>query len=88
MLITSISVPDDKNTLYGLRCSITAQKVLVSSTKLVKVSAIPQVTGKSSSGQVLPQTPNESILFQLGLFGSGKNQSSSKYLWPVPGNIE
>lgn len=85
MLITSISAPDDKNTRFGLKCSVTLREILVSVTDRVKVSAIPQLTDYNQSGQVLPQTVNESILYQLGLGNFGKNQNPTKYMWPVPG---
>lgn len=86
MLISAISVPDNKDTQFGLRCSVTLRELLVSSAKTVPVSAVPQVTNTSSNGQVVPQGASESILFQLGLFGGGKNQDPTRYAWPVPGN--
>jgi len=88
MLIQAISAPDDKNTQFGLRCSVTLREVIISSVKFVPVSADPQVTNSSNQGQVVPQTPQESMLFQLGLFGTGKNQVSTDYSWPVNGNFK
>lgn len=86
MLIAAISAPDDKNTQFGLRCSVTLRELIVSELKVVKVSSAPQITDISSDGQVVPQNVNESILYQLGLFGSGKNANPENYEWPVPGN--
>lgn len=86
MLIAAISVPDDKNTLYGLKCSVTLRELIVTETQIVPVSASPQITNSSANGQVVPQSVNESILFQLGLFGTGKNEDPNKYEWPVVGN--
>lgn len=65
MMITALSVPDDYKTLYGLRASVTMKEVLVATTKTVKISARPQITGSTNRGQPEPVAPNESVLFQL-----------------------
>lgn len=62
MLIESIAVPDDYTTLYGLKATVTLKEVFVASVKTVKVSARPHVTDSTNSGEVVPQTPNSSVV--------------------------
>lgn len=82
MVITSISSSDTYETQFGLRVTVTLQEAIVSTVKLVPVSIAPNVTNSNNNGQTNVDAVNESILFQLGLFGSGKFRSESAYLWP------
>lgn len=61
MMIESLSVPEDNKTLYGLRASIQLKEILVAETKLVKVSANPQITDSTNKGSPQAIEVNESI---------------------------
>lgn len=77
MLIESIDVPDDVNTLTGLRCTVNMTEVLVAQVATEKVSARPWNTGKgTNNGSVEPQKMPESIA--AGLPGGGGGTGGSQ----------
>lgn len=62
MLIESIDVPDDVNTMSGLRCTVNMTEVIVAQVSKEKVSARPWTTSKGTNkGSVEPQKMPESI---------------------------
>lgn len=65
MLIETIAVPDDYTTLYGLKATVTMKEVFVAKVKTVKISARPQVTDSTNSGTREPETPNQSVVYQM-----------------------
>ena len=72
MLIESIVAPDDYNTYYGLKATITLKEIFIVNVYTVKLSARPQITDTTSSGQVEPDKIDASLAYQLGL-GAGRN---------------
>ena len=77
MLIESIDVPDDVNTLYGLRCTVNMTEILVAQVATEKVSARPWNTSKgTNNGSVEPQKTPESIA--AGLPGGGGGTGGSQ----------
>lgn len=65
MLIETISAPDDYKTRYGLNVTVTFREVFIAKTQTVKISARPQVTNTTNTGNIEPVQANESIAYQL-----------------------
>lgn len=62
MLISSLVVPDDKNTTYALRATVTLKEIIVAKVTTVKISARSQITDSTNMGNQNPQPVDESIL--------------------------
>ena len=76
MLIESIDVPDDVNTLSGLRCTVNMTEVLIAQVTQEKVSARAWSTSKGKNERsVEPGKPPESIAAQLPGGGGGTGGS-------------
>ena len=55
MVIRSISVPDDYNTLYGLRATVSLQQLIIANVAEEKVSARNWTSGDGANrGEVQP----------------------------------
>ncbi|WP_199242631.1 fibronectin type III domain-containing protein [Desulfosporosinus fructosivorans] len=65
MLIETIAVPDDYTTGNALKATVSLKEVFVASVKTVKTSARPHVTDTTNRGEVVPQEPNASALYQI-----------------------
>jgi len=65
MLIETMIVPDDKETLYGLKATVTMREIFVATVKTVKISERPQTTDSTQRGEVQAITTDDSILKQL-----------------------
>lgn len=65
MLIESIMVPDDKNTPYALKATISLKELLVVNVTTVKVSARAQKTDSTNEGVQKPEQADQSILSSL-----------------------
>ncbi len=62
MLIETISVPDDKNTAYGLKATITLKEIFVVNVTTVKISERPQKSEQTNEGDQKAQKADESLL--------------------------
>lgn len=62
MLIEVISAPDNYQTLFGLRATVTLKEIIVASVTTVKVSSRPQITGATNRGTQEAISPAESVL--------------------------
>lgn len=65
MLVEIISAPDNYETLYGLKCTVSFREALVAVVQTVKISSKPIVTDNTNKGQAQPTNPSQSTLFQL-----------------------
>lgn len=75
MLIESIDVPDDVNTLTGLRCTVNMTEVLVAQVAKEKVSARAWNTSKGKNeGSVEPGKPPTSVIADIKGDGTGGSQ--------------
>lgn len=64
-LVESLVVPDDKNTTYALKATVTLKEIIVAQVTTVKISARSQVTNSTNEGNQMPQQPDESILSKI-----------------------
>lgn len=65
MMIETISSTDDNKTTYGLRANVTLKQIFVVSVATVKISARPQITDNTNSGEQKAQKSDESMLRSL-----------------------
>lgn len=62
MLVETISAPDDNTTAFGLKATVTMREILVVAVTTVKISARPQTSTTTNSGDVKAEKADESIL--------------------------
>lgn len=74
MMITGLSVNDDYNNQYGLKCTVTMQELLVASEKTVKVSKREQVTTTNNSGTIQGVESQEDNSLLLMLYNAVKGR--------------
>jgi hypothetical protein len=74
MLVETISVSDDYTTLYALKATVTFREVIIASTKTVKISARPNTTDSTNRGNVEPEDPNQSVMYQgaVAMYGQDR----------------
>lgn len=61
MVIESITINDDYQTLYGLDCTVNLREILMSSVATVKVSSRPDVTDANYGGNLTGQELNQEL---------------------------
>lgn len=66
MLVETLTVNEDNTTANGLRCTINFQELLVATVSVVKISANPAVTDKSTKGKQQPKQVSASLAYELG----------------------
>lgn len=64
MVVESIDTPEDYKTLNALKATVTFREILVAEVMIVKVSSRPQITNKTTKGQVEVVKPKESVALQ------------------------
>jgi hypothetical protein len=62
MLVESLVVPDDKNTTFALKATVTLKEIIVAQVTTVKISSRPQITDSTNMGDQKPQPADESLL--------------------------
>jgi hypothetical protein len=65
MLIETISAQDDNTTHSGLRATVTMREILVVAVTTVKISARPQTSTTTNSGDQKAEKADESILKKI-----------------------
>ncbi len=65
MLIETISEPDNNETAYALKASVTLKELLVATVTTVKISERPQKTDSTNEGVQKSQQTDESIISNL-----------------------
>ena len=92
MMITDVRVEDEARTKYGLRAWVTFQQILTASVAITNVSstanqntlsAIPQTTGSTNSGQINPLPVPDSMSDAEQHFEYGRFSGVSQQLVPL-----
>lgn len=65
MLIATLSTTDDSTTANGLRTTVTMQEIIVVEVGTVQISARPQVSTSTNTGDQKAQTADSSILSKI-----------------------